>query len=585
MNLSRILNPDTSSRHHNPHNCYINPNATTQVLIQLPLLELIFSFIKPSNFSALRSICLVNRLWCRAAIPYLWSSPFSSDINIDRLLDIMSIYVSCLDENSQISLLQLRTENVYAEPHPHNNMENLQIANRYTRILRLPPRPPPIFNYPQFTRSLNVYLLCKVINEWLRTTIVIMDLSGNSIYGNNDNRTNQIEMTRELFKHFVTRATRLTHIKFDSFAEYSFLHTIFLYFCTHQLSLDCVAALPHITTLDFDVFNISHDLLSEFSARCKNISSLYIRSCNFSKSTHGLSRLITSQRSIRHLHLENITVTQKVIASISFHVTTIESLTLVNVSVVDSSALWYLISHSRLKNLTIDFLFCHPETYDNLKPLWSLRFPEMRKFELIGKPCKNTEKSVMDNTRAFLELNGQSMRALDLDLNQKIYIKILPIVGERCTQLRNLTVRSYNSCDKSLGKMLKGANMKLEKLKVARKCYNRSKSDLLLENCELPPLRELKGTRWLRYLDLYMSLDADFVEQLLDGWEAPLDERQVAKALREKRGEKNRSDRFRVSVVWYEGVEIDNAYRVWILPLLQILTISVSGRAIIMIKE
>ncbi|CAG8783375.1 15223_t:CDS:1, partial [Acaulospora morrowiae] len=97
-------------------------HVAARTLSQPILVDLIISFVDPTDISTLHSICLVNRLWCRRAIPHLWSSPFSLNVRNDHLLDIVSIYVSCLDESSQRSLLQLHIKNhymgnSYVDPH------------------------------------------------------------------------------------------------------------------------------------------------------------------------------------------------------------------------------------------------------------------------------------------------------------------------------------------------------------------------------------------------------------------------------------------------------------------------------------
>ncbi|CAG8692083.1 8394_t:CDS:2, partial [Acaulospora morrowiae] len=300
---------------------------------------------------------------------------------------------------------------------------------------------------------------------------------------------------RELFKLIMTHVTHLTHITINSFPE------------------------------DLGISDASSYILFEISTHCTKITSLSLRSRHFLGSSYDLSQLIKRQRSLRHLHLEQITVTSKLIDSLRFHTTTLESLTLMDVIIVNSRALWNLSSCSRLKTLIINFLGFYPCTYDGLKPLWSFHFPEICKFKLIGRLYEHGEESLADNMCSFLQINGKSLNTLSLDINPSVYCKVLQKVGEKCIQLKKLTIRDYQQHDSSLEKMLKDTSMELKWLKVEQQCYDYYKliDNRLLDAHEFPPLKELRGTKWLRQLDFHMCLDPDSVERLFDDWEAPLE--------------------------------------------------------------
>ncbi|CAG8690705.1 12248_t:CDS:2, partial [Acaulospora morrowiae] len=367
----------------------------------------------------------------------------------------------------------------------------------------------------------------------LSTIFEVIECLNNASYANIlPAMETSIEMTedcchyfvRELFKLIMTRVTRLTHIAINSFPECFFTPMILFYSCILKSPFNFISTLSHITTLDLGISDSLSYILFEISTHCTKISSLSLRSRHSLGSSYDLSQLIKRQRSLRHLHLEEITVTSKLIDSLRFHTTTLESLTLMEVIIDNSRALWNLSSCSRLKTLIIHFLGCYPCTYDGLKPLWSFHFPEICKFKLIGRLHEHRRESLADNTCSFLEKNGKSLNTLSLDINPSVYCQVLQKVSEKCIQLKKLTVRGYKH-DSSLEKMLKDTSMELKWLKVEQQCHDYYKliNNQLFDAHEFPPLKELRGAKWLRHLDFHMCLDADSVERLLDDWEAPLE--------------------------------------------------------------
>ena len=66
--------------------------------------ELIYEIIKyfQNDFSTLYTCILVNRLWCRLAIPLLWEDPFS--IPTTKNLNFIEIYLHNLNQYDKMQL-------------------------------------------------------------------------------------------------------------------------------------------------------------------------------------------------------------------------------------------------------------------------------------------------------------------------------------------------------------------------------------------------------------------------------------------------------------------------------------------------
>ncbi|CAG8648781.1 3469_t:CDS:1 [Scutellospora calospora] len=100
-----------------------------------------------SNHKALFSCALVNRLWCRSAIPLLWCDIFNGNyLSPDKGTKIISIYMSCLTEIQRKTLIN----------HNLNLQENFK---------------PALFDYPKYLRFLNCRYFDNALYSWCKATI------------------------------------------------------------------------------------------------------------------------------------------------------------------------------------------------------------------------------------------------------------------------------------------------------------------------------------------------------------------------------------------------------------------------------
>ncbi|CAB5200402.1 unnamed protein product [Rhizophagus irregularis] len=121
--------------------------------------ELVYEIIKnfQNDYSTLHSCVLVNRLWCRLAIPLLWENPFSITTGNYNFIEV---YLYNLDD-------YLKTK-----------INDYQIINYL-----LPSN--TLFNYPSFIRYLNICNVTFSIEKWLeandKTSNSAIDLVHNII--------------------------------------------------------------------------------------------------------------------------------------------------------------------------------------------------------------------------------------------------------------------------------------------------------------------------------------------------------------------------------------------------------------------
>ncbi|GET50858.1 hypothetical protein GLOIN_2v1765644 [Rhizophagus irregularis DAOM 181602=DAOM 197198] len=97
------------------------------------------------DFSTLYSCILINRLWCRLAIPLLWEDPFSKKYPENH--HFIEIYLSKLNEDVKTKLYLYGVNN------------DLVSSNT-------------LFNYPSFIKYLDIDKILNSIQTWVDTLVV-----------------------------------------------------------------------------------------------------------------------------------------------------------------------------------------------------------------------------------------------------------------------------------------------------------------------------------------------------------------------------------------------------------------------------
>jgi hypothetical protein len=93
-----------------------------------------------SDYKTLYSCILVNRLWCRVAIPLLWEDPFSFP-NYTKNYHFIEVYLYKLNEDDKIRLSEYGI-----------------ISDLFSSST--------LFNYPNFIKHFNIFNICRSIGIW-----------------------------------------------------------------------------------------------------------------------------------------------------------------------------------------------------------------------------------------------------------------------------------------------------------------------------------------------------------------------------------------------------------------------------------
>ncbi|RIA96995.1 hypothetical protein C1645_814650 [Glomus cerebriforme] len=134
-------------------------------------LNLIFKFIIEDDDSPalLYSFSLVNRIWCQAAIPLLWSNPWKfhkTDVNLPWKRSILiRTYFSCLYQESREILIN---ENFFKELFLNESSSSTIKINNNNNSLIKNIQKRPTFEYSKLLRHLKLNSLVYSIKFWIK---------------------------------------------------------------------------------------------------------------------------------------------------------------------------------------------------------------------------------------------------------------------------------------------------------------------------------------------------------------------------------------------------------------------------------
>ncbi|CAB5182278.1 unnamed protein product [Rhizophagus irregularis] len=208
------------------------------------------------DFKTLHSCILVNRLWCRLAIPLLWKDPFSI---LTENYNFIEIYLHYLKDDDEKKLNEYIIRN------------DLFSSNT-------------LFNYPSFIQHLDTCKINYAINKWITTFETSKTETPNSGYF--------IQNTKKLLLSQTPNFTKLIHrllfqifieneVILNSFEIMLFNSTGFEYFDEIlQLILQNPKFIYNIKNFKIDL-DKETESVTRFSnllySNCKSISSLYFQ--------------------------------------------------------------------------------------------------------------------------------------------------------------------------------------------------------------------------------------------------------------------------------------------------------------------
>jgi hypothetical protein len=232
-----------------------------------------------NDFSTLHSCTLINRSWCRLAIPLLWEDPFS--LKYPKNYCYIEVYLQHLNDDDKTQL------NVYGISSNDLNPSNT------------------LFNYPSFIQHLDICNTSDSIEKWveaIKTTKIIEHLSN---YADKINFKKLIYGL--LFRIFIENEVNVHTFKVTTvlYGDYEYFND------TAEFVMQNPNFICNIRNLIL-YFNLTNGYINNFMiflySNCNSILSLYFTfpsSCSQTSQTteKHLSQLIDSQQNLKKITL------------------------------------------------------------------------------------------------------------------------------------------------------------------------------------------------------------------------------------------------------------------------------------------
>ncbi|CAB5192219.1 unnamed protein product [Rhizophagus irregularis] len=202
------------------------------------LVDEIIQYLR-NDISTLYSCILVNRLWCRLAIPLLWEDPFSTPTKNYHFIEI---YLQYLEEKDKEKLQDYGINN------------NLIPLNT-------------LFNYPSFIKYLNTQNIISTIKLWVKAVRNLSNQPSLQFYPECDFLKFIYE---SLFKIFIERETNL-----NTFDNFIFSNNDRDYFyIAFKLILQNQNFINNIKNLNFTIFITSRINITTLISYLKSINTI-----------------------------------------------------------------------------------------------------------------------------------------------------------------------------------------------------------------------------------------------------------------------------------------------------------------------
>uniref|UniRef100_U9THD6 F-box domain-containing protein n=1 Tax=Rhizophagus irregularis (strain DAOM 181602 / DAOM 197198 / MUCL 43194) TaxID=747089 RepID=U9THD6_RHIID len=236
------------------------------------------------DYKTLHSCILVNRLWCRLAIPLLWEDPFS--IKSPKNYRFIEIYLSNFSNDDKTKLNEYVIHN---DIFPSNTL----------------------FNYPKFIQHLDTYKVCNTIGKWITSISITRGQHSNYSMRNINLSASQISnFTNLIFKSFflifIKNEVNLHSfgITIDSYKETECFDTTF------ELILQNTNFFFNIKNLTLDLIEITDNITKFLEFLCSN--------CNSISSFHFLLPIINNSHPIIEKILSQMIKLQENLKKITF---------------------------------------------------------------------------------------------------------------------------------------------------------------------------------------------------------------------------------------------------------------------------
>ncbi|RGB22543.1 hypothetical protein C1646_822503 [Rhizophagus diaphanus] len=421
-----------------------------------------------NDFSTLHSCILVNRLWCRLAIPLLWEDPFSK--GYPKNYHFIDIYLHKLNDDDK---MKLNEYGINTEMLPSNIL----------------------FNYSSYIKCLNTYRVRSTIETWAINAMVsnfdeILKLSS-FIF---------ISLINIFIKNEANLYTFEFRLLYDKdLSSYDCFNSAF------QLILQNPNFICNVKNLK--IYLNSYSDLSPFMkcfySNCRSISSLYVHSLIDDPVEKDLSNLINSQQNLKIIYIDcsnnslksfQISNCSNTLKSIIFHKTYLEYLEINFNEIFD-----------QLNVLdSIHILYCYSLSSTIIQQIINLTKP----FKLRSLFMDRSSKLQIDLLKLLLQKSGNYLENIGFrsSINNNYKLQAFKLVKIHCIKIKFIDLQGFD--DKNIFSalnLIENIQQNLNYLSICLSKFGLYQSDNL-SSLMLQNLGQILPNR-LEYLSLDLKIN------------------------------------------------------------------------------
>ncbi|PKY24215.1 hypothetical protein RhiirB3_438692 [Rhizophagus irregularis] len=447
------------------------------------LAEEIIQYLRDDR-SSLYSCVLVNRLWCRIAIPLLWEDPFSVPT---QKFDFIKILLRSLNDEDKTRLI----------------VKYGFYNNEFS--------PKTLFNYPGFIKRLNTQNIRFCIENWV------------------PNLTNNFANSANLFYWLLFKTFIKNEINLNSFEivmlisrDHKYFNEVFdLILKNPKFIYNIKNLILHLNLLP-GVMNIV-PFLNFLISNCNSISTIYfkINRCFISSIEKYLSEIILSQKNLLKISFEYKTLT--------LYDSLLLTLKNQNCSNTLNTIIFYCIDFENIidnlkviNNLnvldTIHILYCHSLNSNFIQQIISITKSFKLKSLFMSKILQ------IDSLQLLLQKFGNYLENFGFEFGDDEYSEpkrqLLELVVKYCTKIKyfDLAGPDYNNINPTFN-LIKNNMQNLNHLFIEFDLefddYNLSDDVIKISSIILQNLGQILPSR-LEYLCLELSFNMNDLEIFLN---------------------------------------------------------------------